>query len=284
MNAMELLYLCRMAYIDMPPLYVSLLEKGGAIPISALADAVLRMDAAGVLRCVELNDDARAAAKYLLEKDWVITDYINENSSNGFAAYVVRAGDETVIAMRGSESRGECVDSYVDWVDNVCEPFTGSAQLASIERLAARFDRGRVVFTGHSKGGHNAMSALAVSENPSARAAAFNGQGFAGDALTPGQAQRLSRRGVNYVVADDVVGALMYHPERRIYVRRREGTNAHMPEAFMFYENGTPVRAARSPRSYAVEAATRLIDKRLPGAGRRGAEKLCRRAMGIYAE
>lgn len=283
MTVREYLNLCWMAYIDMPPLFVSVLERGGAVPVAALADSILRMDAAGTLECVKLNEPAREAARQLMDSAAVVVDYINENDAGGFVAYVVQEGDETVIAMRGSESPGECVDTYVDWVDNVCEPFAGSVQLASIKRLAERYSNGMVLFVGHSKGGHNALAALAVSENPEARAVAFNGQGFARDALNEVQARRLRKRGVNYVVADDIVGALLYHPERRVYVAKRDGANAHMPEAFTFDENGKPVKTRRSPGSYAVEAATRLIEKRLPDYGRDAAGRLCRRAMGLYS-
>ena len=246
MTVRDYLNLCWMAYIDMPPLFVSVLERGGAVPLAALADSVLRMDAAGMLKCVKLNEPAREAARQLLDSAAVVVDYINENTTGGFVAYVVRNGDETLIAMRGSESPGECVDTYVDWVDNVCEPFAGSVQLEPIRRLAEQYSNGKVVFTGHSKGGHNALAALAVSENPEARAVAFNGQGFSVEALNEVQLRRLRERGVNYVVADDVVGALLYHPERRVYVAKNPGTNAHMPEAFRFNEDGMPVRARRS--------------------------------------
>ena len=121
MTVRDYLNLCWMAYIDMPPLFVSVLERGGAVPVAALADSVLRMDAAGMLKCVKLNEPAREAARQLLDSEAVVVDYINENTTGGFVAYVVRNGDETLIAMRGSESPGECVDTYVDWVDNVCE-------------------------------------------------------------------------------------------------------------------------------------------------------------------
>ncbi len=271
-----------MAYLDLPPLYIALLQRGGRIPVAALADAALRMDAAGMPGCVKLKAAARAAAREMLSSDAVITGYINENENDGdgFAAYVIEAGGETVIAMRGSETRSECVASNVDWVDNVCEPFVGSVQLESIKRLADRFPKGEVSFTGHSKGGHNALAALAVSENPTARAAAFNAQGFGADSLNATQRARLHERGVNYVVADDVVGALLMQPARRVFVRQAEGTQAHMPEAYTFDASGAPLTARRTLKSRAVEAATRIAENRLGGNARENISRLCRIAIG----
>lgn len=280
MTAKELLNFCWLAYLDMPPLYISIIRRGGSVPVAALADTTLRMEAAGALECVELNDAARRAAREMKLSPAIIIDYINENSSDGFVAYVIRDGGETVIAMRGSERIGPCVDSNVDWVDNVCEPFIGSVQLDSIRRIADEHPAGKLIFTGHSKGGHNALAALAVSINPEATASAFNGQGFAENALTPAQRERLARRGVNYVVADDVIGALLDHPERRVYVRQVPGTNAHLPEAFTFNADGNPVPARRTLRSRAAEAASRIADRRLDGGARLSVSAICRAALG----
>ena len=283
MTTRDLLYLSWMAYLDMPPLYVSILRRGGAVPVAAFADSVLRMDAAGVLKCVKLNADAANVARALMKTGWIVRDYINRNENDGFVAYVVEASGMNVIAMRGSESPGECIDNYVDWVDNVCEPFSGSVQLAEIQKLSGRYAEGETIFTGHSKGGHNALAALAVSANPAARAVVFNAQGFGEDSLTAEQQARLATRAVNYVVADDIVGALLKHPERRVYVQRRKGMNPHMPEAFLFDEYGEAVKARRSLKSYAAETVSRLSENSIQGAGREGVARLCRAALSDYA-
>ena len=47
MTARELLLLCWISYIDLPLLYISLIEKGGRIPLRALADYALRRDLNG---------------------------------------------------------------------------------------------------------------------------------------------------------------------------------------------------------------------------------------------
>lgn len=280
MKVRDLLLLSWMAYIDLPLLYVSILDGGGRVPLRAFADYILRMDAAGKLDCVNLTAASREAARELTERDWFITGYINGNNGDGFVAYTFDIEGVNVAAMRGSERAGVCVASNIDWVDNVCEPFTGSVQLESIRSLTRRFASGRVIFTGHSKGGHNALMALAESENPEAYAAAFNGQGFSDDMLSDASRDRLRNRGVNYVVADDVVGALLTHPERRVFVRQVTGTNAHMPEAFMFDGNGQPVLARRTLRSRAVEFASRRADDRLEGTARRSVRAVCRAALG----
>jgi len=282
MKTRYLLILSWMAYVDLPPLYEELIRRGGSIPVAAFAESVLRMDAAGVLKCRRLNAPARDAARELTASEGVITGYINRNATDGFAAYVIRNEGETIVAMRGSESPDGCAESYVDWVDNICEPFSGSVQLESIRTLADELTSGRVIFTGHSKGGHNALAALAVSQNPEARAAAFNGQGFAAGALNENETLKLRRRGMNYVVQDDPVGALLEHPERRVFVRRMPGTNPHMPEAFMFDNDGEPVRARRSAASYAIGLASRYADARISGRGREGAARLCRDVLERY--
>ena len=283
MTVRDYLYLSWLSYLNLPELYRSLLERGGSVPVAAFADSVLRMDAAGVLKCVELNDAARDAAGYMKDSDCIITDYINRNAGDGFAAYVIKCGDETVVAMRGSESRGECVPSTVDWVDNFCEPFAGPAQIGAIEELLSSLPAGPVTFTGHSKGGHNALLALAASDGEEKRAVAFNGQGFSAEALTPAMEERLMKYGVNYVVAADVIGAVLKHPERRMYVKQAPGTQAHMPEAYTFTDSGAPVRDMRAPRSLAAEAVTRLADGALGGWLRSGLSGLCRAVMGRHA-
>ena len=152
-------------------------------------------------------------------------------------------------------------------------------QLTAITSLTDRLPSGETIYTGHSKGGHNALLALAVSQNPDASAYAFNGQGFGSGALGEEQTQRLRERGINYVVADDIVGALLMHPEKRVYVRQRPNTNAHMPEAFMFDVHGEPVKARRTLKSQLAEAATRIADRRIGGTARSAANAVCRAAL-----
>ena len=276
MTVRDYLLLSWLAYLDLPEYYRNILSRGGTVPVPAFADAVLRMDAAGALTCVRLYDAARDAAREARNLDAELTGYVNDNENSGFAAYVIRAGDETVVAMRGSESRSSCAGSSVDWVDNVCEPFVGSVQLNAIREIIAPFSQGKVAFTGHSKGAHNALAALSVSKNPQARAIAFNGQGFGADALTGAQKEILRRRAVNYVVASDVIGALLEHPEKRVYVRQVPGTNAHYPEAFSFDDKGNPIPAKRAVRSRVAEAVTRLTERLLPENLKGGISNVCR--------
>ncbi len=276
MTTRELLYLSWLSYIDLPELYRTLLARGGKVPVSALADTILRMDAAGALPCVKLNDAARAAAREMKNSAAVLTGYVNDNQGDGFVAYTFEDEGKTIVAMRGSESRGECVPTNVDWTDNFCEPFAGSVQSPDIKKIAARDPTGEVIFTGHSKGGHNALYARAVSENPDARAVAFNAQGFAHGALTREQEDRLADGAVNYVVSADLIGALLEHPERRVFVRQTPDTEAHMPEAFLFDARGEPIPTLRVPKSLAAELTTRAVDRALGGGTREKLKRFCK--------
>lgn len=281
MTIREYLYLCWLSYLDMPALYQTLLKRGGRIPVAAFAESILRMDAAGALACRSLNDPARDAARFMKNSPCVITHYINQNADDGFAAYVVECGGEIVVAMRGSESVGECVPNNIDWADNICEPFAGSVQQKSIEKLIETLPNDvPVTFTGHSKGGHNAMLALAISSGENFRAIAFNGQGFSDDQLTDGMKKRLSEMAVNYVVASDLVGALLVHPEKRVYVKQAPNTNAHMPEAFSFDKSGRPIRDIRAPISLAAGAASRLAYAALGQNAKKSAADICRAILG----
>lgn len=276
MTTRELLYLSWLSYIDLPDLYRTLLARGGKVPVSALADTILRMDAAGKLPCVEMYDAAREAARAMKDSTAVLTGYINDNQNGGFVAYTFDDGDTTIVAMRGSESRGECVPTNIDWTDNICEPFAGSVQHPDIERIAAKHPTGKVYFVGHSKGGHNAMYAHAVSQNPNARAVAFNSQGFAHGMLTEEQEMRLSENAVNYVVSDDLIGALLEHPERRVFVKQAPATEAHMPEAYLFDEDGEPIPTFRAPKSFLTEFVTRAVDRALNGGTREKLKNICK--------
>ena len=161
--------------------------------------------------------------------------------------------------MRGSEAKGECVPTNVDWRDNFCAPLAGSVQYAAATAFADRCKDGSLLLTGHSKGGNVALYAQSAAQNPLARVAVFNAQGFACHALSKTQKQRLRAGAVNYVVAGDIVGALLCHPETRFYVRQNPGTNAHSPDAFAFDAEGFPIPARRTWLSRAVEVLSRLL-------------------------
>ncbi|NLG24134.1 MAG: DUF2974 domain-containing protein, partial [Clostridiales bacterium] len=146
----------------------------------------------------------------------------------------------------------------IDWIDNFAAPFVGSAQYPDVRAIAGRYPGGDVVFTGHSKGGHNALYALANSPNPDARAVAFGSQGFPAGLFAPAQAAALRRRGVNYVVQGDLVGALMHHPERRVFVRKAGDGISHALSSLTFDEDGHPTPGRRPLWSYLLEWATRM--------------------------
>ena len=277
MTVRDFLYISWLSYLDLPELYQSLLKRGGSIPVAAFADSILRMDAAGLLPCRELNQAARDAARYMKNNSCLITGYINQNPNDGFVAYTLACENEIIVAMRGSENANECVPSNIDWTDNFCEPFSGSVQQLSIEKLISALPKDTLVtYTGHSKGGHNAMLALSLDANENRRAIAFNGQGFSAENLTAEQISRLSDRAVNYVTSSDIVGAILLHPERRIFVKPAPSVNPHMPDAYIFTPTGTPVRSLRTPASLAADIAARAADSALSRRFRRRTDSLCR--------
>lgn len=214
MTDLSLARLCAFSYIHLPrELALKLPMRLGAL-CRVLHDG-------GQSACEELDEGARrlllALADTLETAALTMTEYIDEGFGSGFAACGFAARGGQIIAMRGSESRGPCA-GHIDWIDNFAAPFVGSRQYGDIEKMLAGYKDGPLLITGHSKGGHNALYALAVSPNALARAVAFNAQGFGRGQLSAMQKQRLSARGVNYVTRGDLVGKLLSHPEKRVAV------------------------------------------------------------------
>ena len=258
MNPQTLLHLCSFTYFDLPGIYARRLARGEAVPLCEAARALRRMDGLGALTCGAYLEDVSGVLSALEASPLNILAYENDNAGTGFAAYAFAAPKETIIAVRGSETKGECVPTNVDWRDNFCAPLAGSVQYAAATALANRYD-GPLLLTGHSKGGNVALYAQGATQNPLARAAVFYAQGFACHALTKAQKQRLHAGAVNYVVAGDAVGALLCHPETRFYVRQNPHTNAHSPAAYAFDAEGFPLPARRTWLSCAVEVLSRAL-------------------------
>ena len=247
-----LAWLCEFCYIDLPCALVRRLARG-PFPLREACDAFLQTPP-----CEELSAFAQQALRTLRETRLLVLHYVNRNAGTGFVGYSFLAPDESVtLALRGSES-GPCAPSLVDWADNFAAPFAGSVQYQDIYRLVNRYPAGPLTITGHSKGGHNALYALAVARNPQARAVAFNGQGFRRDQLDRAQKARLRAQAINYVTRSDIVGALLYHPETREFCAARLDENAHALSAFLFQPDGYPVPAGRTCASRAIEAASRI--------------------------
>ena len=258
MNPQTLLRLCSFAYFDLPEVYIRRLARGEAVPLREVARALRRLHALGALACGAYLEDAYGVFAALETSPLYIRAYENDNAATGFVAYAFAAPGETIVAVRGSEAKGKCAPTSVDWRDNFCAPLTGSVQYATATAFADRFGDGPLLLTGHSKGGNVALYAQSAAQTPLARAAVFNAQGFACHALTRAQKQRLRAGAVDYVVAGDIVGALLCHPERRFYVQQVPNTNAHSPDAYAFDENGFPVPARRTWLSRAAEVLSRL--------------------------
>ena len=256
MDPRTLLRLCSFTYFDLPDCYVRRLARGQSVLLAEVAHALRRLDALGALACGAYLEDAQTLFAALDTSKLRILAYENDNAGTGFVAYAFAAPGTTIVAVRGSETKGACVPTNVDWRDNFCAPLTGSVQYAAASAFADRWN-GPLLFTGHSKGGNVALYAQSVARD--ARAAVFNAQGFACHALTKEQKRRLHEDAVNYVVAGDAVGALLCHPERRFYVQQVPDTNAHSPDAYAFAAAGFPIPAKRTFLSCAVEVLSRLL-------------------------
>lgn len=260
MNPETLLSLCEFSYYDLPETYIRRLQRGETVYLRDVADALGRIYALGALACGTYREYAGETFSSLKNSPLEIVAYQNDNATNGFVGYAFLAGDgEIVVAVRGSESRRACQPPKVDWRDNLCAPFSGSAQYAPAVRFANRFPAQALILTGHSKGGNVAMYAQSAAENPLARAAVFNAQGFGPGQLSPAEKRRLHAGAVNYVISSDKIGALLFHPERRVFVEGRPGVNAHSPQAYVFNARGFPVPARRSIGSYLVGFASRML-------------------------
>lgn len=245
-------WLCQFAYINPP------YPARPGQTLSELAQELLALDEKGELACGRLSPADREALKVILDTKELsrltLEDFVNRNDSTGLAVYIFRAEDDSVhMIFRGSETRGCGVPTGIDWLDNFLAPFIGSAQYPEIERLARRYPEERICFSGHSKGAHNALYALASALSPRAQAIAFNGQGFPPGMFLKSQRQRLRSKGLNYVVWGDIVGVLLQHPEKRIFVKKQGNGNAHALSSLRFDRQGQPVACRRPLWTAAVE-------------------------------
>ena len=251
-------WLCQFAYIDLP---------GGpdahrGKSLASLASELLSRNEAASLPCGPLSPSDLEALRVVMETpvlaSLILVDWVNRNAGTGFVACVLRAQDDSVhCILRGSERRGCGVPTPVDWVDNILAPFFGSVQYEDAAALARRFPDERVTFSGHSKGAHNALYALASLPNDRALAVVFNGQGFTPGQFTRVQRARLRNQALNYVTRGDLVGSLLWHPEKRVFVRRQGTEDAHSLSSFSFDRRGEPLPAHRPLWSAVLEWASR---------------------------
>ncbi len=259
----HLRWLCEMSYLDLPG--AGLCRRG--CTLGKLAREMLDMDAAGKLPCGRLNEEERRTLMIVMDTPplagLVLADFAMDNGRTGFVAYALRMEEGAALCVfRGSERRGCGVPSNVDWADNFLAPFQGSVQYGEAAAFVRRNAGAYTLLTGHSKGAHNALYALTALEGGNAEAQVFNGQGFAPQQLTRDEKARLNERGTNYVVSGDVVGVLLYHPERRVFVRRQGEGYAHELSSFTFDAQGQPMPGWRPLWSLAVEWATRWYVRR----------------------
>lgn len=248
MNPETLLRLCSFTYLNLPEIYARRLERGETVTLAEVARALRRLNDLGALFCGAYLENAGGVLAALETSPLRILAYENDNDDTGFVAYAFgEKGGGVIVAVRGSEGKGKCVPTNVDWRDNFCAPLAGSVQYAAATAFADRYADGSLLLTGHSKGGNVALYAQSAAQNPLARAAVFNAQGFARCELDKERRRRMRAGAVNYVVAGDVVGALLYHPEIRFYVKQNPGTNAHSPTPMPSTARVGPFRRGARP-------------------------------------
>lgn len=250
MTPWQLSLLCQLAYYDFP-------EGDGALGRTAASLAQSLLDEDG-----ELPPYGRQPLEAITQDPevgpMVLIARRVDQTQPGFAAYAFSSPEAgRVAAMRPTESHTS-LSGIMDWSDNFLAPLVGSNQYPAVEAFVNRFPEGRLVLTGHSKGAHNALYGLAVAKNAGAECVAFDGQGFARCQLTEAQKARLRERAVNYVTRNDPVGALLYHPERRVFTAQTCDV-AHALGCMAFDEAGYPVPARRPLWSYLVQALTTAL-------------------------
>lgn len=253
---LQLALLCQLVYFDPPPTLAK--GAGGALTAGALARALLLKPPCGPLSPAEIFALGQIETCRSLSALRVAA-YINDNQSNGFVGYAFRGpAGPTLVGFRGSESTLSCAPSNIDWLDNLRAPLRGSLQYPAVEALADTFPPPRLFF-GHSKGGHNALYALASRGREGDQCVCFDAQGFAPGQLTRDQAQRLANQAVNYVQRLDVVGALLCHPERRVFVEEAGQDHPHALTAMAYGLEGDPVPGRRPLRSAVIGLTSCLL-------------------------
>ena len=262
LTVLQLAMLCQLIYFDPPERVlcrVGASLTAGALARSVLADPPCRSLSREEVFALGQIDGCRALSGLR------VAAYINDNDGNGFVGFAFQGSDgETLLGFRGSESTLSCAPSNIDWLDNVRAPLKGSLQYPSVRELARRFEpQGPLTFFGHSKGGHNALYALASSERQGDRCICFDAQGFAPGQLTRGQMRSLKERAVNYVQRRDVVGALLCHPETRLFVEETGEDNTHALTAMAYDLEGNPVPARRALSSVMIGLTSCLLARLL---------------------
>lgn len=191
---------------------------------------------------------------------------VNNNDTTGLVAYAFQDGDTVICAYRGTEQGAK------DWVDNIAPGVTGIDSVQYREALAFALEMGQganLEVTGHSKGGNLAM--YVASQTEVSGGYAFDGQGFPNGYLSREEIQRLRDSGlINYVTYNDWVGALLNHPENRVFVDGKSDNDFdilgnHDLLNMKFDENGNPIPAEQSTVTKVEEAATIGLQKDIVG-------------------
>ncbi|SHI32210.1 Hemolysin-type calcium-binding repeat-containing protein, partial [Clostridium cavendishii DSM 21758] len=232
-------------------------------------------------------------------RNLTLKGYQNNNKSGNYDGFVGYAFEDnegnSYLAFRGSESNtpeGQHQGKFgVDWVDNVTMGVNGeSLQFEDVKRFVNMYGRsiinptenskGKVYVTGHSKGGANALYACAAIDGVTG--IAFDAPGI-DQALSFEERMNLIKSGVvNCVINDDIVGASLFHSEKRKFClpeitfkytdddgNELLGTDlngtilglatGHYTQAFDFDVNGEAKIGQRTKKSMIAEWITREL-------------------------
>ncbi len=164
----------------------------------------------------------------------IFTNYDNQNASgnyDGFVAYSFKDYmNNAYFCFRGSECdtpEGQH-DGFLgaDWLDNYTMGIEGkSKQFKDVKRFVKQnsYNSKNIFVTGHSKGGANGL--FACSNFPNASGIVFNAPGI-DEAIEEKERERLKKANViNYVAAEDKIGAVMFHSEKRVFCKMNETYN-----------------------------------------------------------
>lgn len=208
-----------------------------------------------VLILLDIYDDP-------FSKDVVFYNFVYQDGigQNGLCFYdFLYPYSSRIIAFRGSKFNSGDPLKEKDWQDNFYMALFESNQYNDIADYLKSIKYNCTIHaTGHSKGGNNALYCRSIDERVTG--CVFDAPGF-GITLSGTQYNYLKNSDViNYVCCDDWVGAILCHPERRVFCKNKVETDglfdlmtAHIPQQFIFDEHDNIVEQERTERSITFE-------------------------------
>lgn len=206
---------------------------------------------------------------------WTVADQINTHEvdnakDGGFAAVILRKGDETVVVFRGTDFKtyGDTstdVDLAVS-ADNPQYQALRTFLVVNADEL-----KGNVTFAGHSLGGNLAMHATLTSGVP-ARCVTFNAPGFSDEYVQAHpQFGQMGDHITEYQNERDIVSSIGRHPSGPIIVESAASVLALNHDLGDLALSGDDLvrkdPQIKAGRCYIVQELSALVDKVVPGGG-----------------